>query len=140
MYPKFRLFMSVPFRKRTQHQQDMAWIWLTKKKSSNEIFFVSEDPRPNLKNFLKHYLLHKLRNSLGTSCYLSWVMSRFPLKQVQDNTWFTQKSVWSEIFAFKLFVKKPSAERGYVAPIWVECSRYWNLFHSCGIQLQSTFN
>ena len=67
---------------------------------------MSEDPRPNLKNFLKHYLLHKLRNSLGTSCYLSWVMSRFPLKQVKGNTWFTQKSDWSEIFAFQTICQK----------------------------------
>ena len=48
--------MSVPFRKRTQHQQDMAWIWLTKKKSANEIFFSVRGSQAQSEEFLETLL------------------------------------------------------------------------------------
>ena len=63
--------MSVPFRKRTQHQQDMAWIWLTKKKSSNEIFFCVRGSQAQSEEFLETLLTSTQAQELSRNLMLS---------------------------------------------------------------------
>ena len=75
--------MSVPFRKREQHQQDTTWIYQTNKKSSNEIFFGEETQfRSQINVGIKYLLLNFL--SKITSLASAKPAYVLPIWNVQD--------------------------------------------------------